>query len=56
LNANAAISLAPQVAEIMARELNQNDAWIANQIAAFVALARNYLVTSATSSSHPDRD
>ena len=44
LNANAAISLAPQVAEIMARELNQNDTWIANQIAVFVALAGNYLV------------
>jgi glycerol-3-phosphate dehydrogenase len=44
LNAKAAISLAPPVAEIMARELNQKDAWIVNQIDAFVALAENYLV------------
>jgi len=44
LNAKAAISLAPLVAKIMASELNQNDTWIANQIADFTALAQNYLV------------
>lgn len=44
LNANAAISLAQPVAEIMARELNHNEAWIADQITTFIALAQNYLV------------
>ena len=44
LNAKAAISLAPGVAEIMARELKQDDAWIADQVSAFVALAQNYQV------------
>jgi glycerol-3-phosphate dehydrogenase len=56
LNAKAAISLAPSVAKIMARELNEDETWIADQVSAFVALAQNYLVSSATSPAHPDRD
>ena len=44
LNAQAAITLAPRVAAIMSRELGQDSAWAANQVAAFTALARNYLV------------
>ena len=44
LNAAAAISLAPAVAEIMARELGCDRAWIEHQIESFCALARQYLV------------
>ncbi|HEX4322070.1 MAG TPA: glycerol-3-phosphate dehydrogenase/oxidase [Acidobacteriaceae bacterium] len=44
LNAEAAQSLAPAVARIMASELGYDDAWIAGQIAQFHALAENYLV------------
>src|ERR1700733_13749970 len=44
LNAKAAISLAPRVATIMARELNEDEIWIANQVNAFIGLAQNYLV------------
>jgi glycerol-3-phosphate dehydrogenase len=44
LNARAAISLAPRVAQLMAHELGEGDTWVANQVAAFRALAQNYLV------------
>jgi len=44
LNARAAISLAPRVAEIMARETGVDAAWIESQVAAFRALAQGYLV------------
>ena len=44
LNAQAANDLAPKVAEIMARELGQSEAWAASQVAAFQALAQHYLV------------
>jgi glycerol-3-phosphate dehydrogenase len=46
LNAQAAIALAPQVAAIMASELEQTQAWIDDQLTVFTALARNYLVAS----------
>jgi len=44
LNARAAISLAPRVAEIMARETGVDAASIESQVAAFRALAQGYLV------------
>jgi len=44
LNAQAANDLAPKVAEIMARELGQSEAWAASQVVAFQALAQHYLV------------
>jgi glycerol-3-phosphate dehydrogenase len=46
LNAKAAIELAPQIAEIMAQELQKEfaDIWIQEQIQAFNETARNYLV------------
>jgi len=44
LNAGAAISLAPKVAAIMAEEMNKNKDWIDTQIAAFNAVAANYIV------------
>jgi glycerol-3-phosphate dehydrogenase len=44
LNARAAIALAPKVASMMAKELNQDQAWTENQLAAFLKTAANYLV------------
>jgi glycerol-3-phosphate dehydrogenase len=46
LNAKAAIELAPQIAEIMAQELQKEfaDIWIQEQIQSFNETARNYLV------------
>jgi len=45
LNARAAIAMAPQVAQLMARELGRGEAWCAAQVAAFEALARGYLLS-----------
>jgi glycerol-3-phosphate dehydrogenase len=45
LNARAAISMAPRVAELMAGELGFNRAWQANQIRSFEELACGYLVS-----------
>jgi hypothetical protein len=36
--------MAEPTARIMARELGQNDAWVAAQLAAFRALAETYMV------------
>lgn len=44
LNAKAAIDLAPRVAGILARELNHDEQWIAEQLQSFNALAQGYLV------------
>jgi glycerol-3-phosphate dehydrogenase len=44
LNANAALAMAEPTARIMAKELGQDDAWIAAQLAAFRALAETYMV------------
>jgi glycerol-3-phosphate dehydrogenase len=44
LNAEAAQSLAPAVARIMASEMGYDSDWVAGQIAQFHALAENYLV------------
>jgi len=44
LNSAAAISLAPSVAEIMARELGYGQAWVDHQVKDFQALAQHYLV------------
>ncbi|MGI8640319.1 MAG: FAD-dependent oxidoreductase [Pyrinomonadaceae bacterium] len=44
LNAKAAIEIAPNAAQIMARELGKNEIWIAEQIAEFNKMAKNYLV------------
>ncbi len=43
LNARAALEMAPQVAELLARELGRDAGWIAGQLRAFEAVARNYL-------------
>lgn len=44
LNARAAVEMAPQTAELMARELGRNAAWAAEQVAAFGAVARGYIL------------
>jgi glycerol-3-phosphate dehydrogenase len=44
LNAKAAIAVAPRVAAILARELNHDEAWIADQLKSFQTLADGYLV------------
>jgi len=44
LNAKAAIEIAPRVAEIMAKELGEDENWIAEQIENFNRTAKNYLV------------
>lgn len=45
LNAKAAIEIAPQTAEIMARESEKNEDWIKKQIADFNELAAGYLLS-----------
>jgi glycerol-3-phosphate dehydrogenase len=44
LDARAAIEMAPRVAELLARELRRDAAWIDREIASFRALAGGYLV------------
>ncbi len=44
LDAQAAIEMAPRVAELLARELSRDAAWAACEVAAFRGLARGYLV------------
>jgi len=44
LNAGAAITLAPRVAAIMAKELGLDEAWQTQQVAAFTTLAAQYQV------------
>jgi glycerol-3-phosphate dehydrogenase len=45
LNARAALSMAPCVAEMMARELKYDDAWKSRQLQAFQETAKNYLLS-----------
>lgn len=44
LNARAAITMAPRVAELMAEELERDDTWQRKQVEQFQELAANYLV------------
>ncbi len=44
LDAKAAVEIAPKVAEIMARELNKDETWIAGQITELKETAKNYIV------------
>jgi len=43
-NAKVSVEIAPKVAEIMAKELGQNKAWITDQIIEFNQIAKNYIV------------
>jgi glycerol-3-phosphate dehydrogenase len=44
LNARAAIEMAPRVAELMAKELERDDAWRSEQTNSFQELAKGYLI------------
>lgn len=44
LNARASIEMAPTIAEILAKELNKDESWKAEQVAAFKDLARQYVL------------
>ncbi len=46
LDAKAAIEAAPIVAGIIAKELNYNEEWKANQLQGFITLAHGYLAVS----------
>ncbi len=43
LNARAALSMAPSVAELMALELGHDQSWVRSQVRAFTEIAANYL-------------
>ena len=53
LNARAAVRMAPRVVELMARELNRNTGWEAEQLRSFQQTARNYLVGAPGSAANP---
>ena len=44
LNAQAALRMAPRVAELMAQELRRDGTWQAQQLAEFREVAKNYLL------------
>jgi glycerol-3-phosphate dehydrogenase len=49
LNARAAVEIAPEVARIMAGEMNRSEKWIKGQIAVFETTARAYSVEITSS-------
>jgi len=44
LNARASVDIAPEVAQLMADELGEDDEWVDDQVEAFEALAQNYIL------------
>jgi len=44
IDARAAIEAAPKVAQVLAKELGQDQSWIDSQVESFIKLARNYIV------------
>jgi glycerol-3-phosphate dehydrogenase len=44
LEARAAMEMAPRVAELLARELRRDEAWVRAQVDEFRSLARGYLI------------
>jgi glycerol-3-phosphate dehydrogenase len=51
LDAQASIDIAPQVASLMAEELDANASWVQDQVAAYEAVAKNYLMTPSPAAS-----
>ena len=49
LNAAASIQAAPEVAEILARELGRDEAWQTNQVDDYTALAKGYVFSDPAS-------
>jgi glycerol-3-phosphate dehydrogenase len=45
-NAQASVDVAPQVADLLADELDRDDAWARRQVRAFEDLADGYMLTS----------
>ena len=54
LNAHAAIAMAPQVANLMARELGKDQAWVAAEIATFTDLAQQYTLARIAPGNPPE--
>ena len=50
LDAQAAIDCAPEVAALMANEMNKDEEWINNQVHSFTTLAKGYLASPPTPS------
>ena len=44
IDAREALRVAPMVAKVMASELGMPDAWMDEQVTAFTAIAKNYIV------------
>ena len=53
LNAHAAIAMAPQVAALLARELNRDSSWTAQQLADFNTLAAQYTLQKTIHGAQP---
>lgn len=47
LDARASIEMAPEVARLIANELNYDDNWIKNEIATFTKLAKGYILSES---------
>ncbi len=54
LNAHAAIAMAPEVARLLARELGNDDAWAAAEVARFNELAAQYTLAKIAPGNPPD--
>ena len=54
LDAAASIEAAPVVADLLARELGRDDAWIATQTAAYTETAKGYRFADPASTAEPD--
>ena len=44
LNARESIRIAPEVAQVMAAELNKDEQWVNDQVAEYTTLAKNYIL------------
>jgi glycerol-3-phosphate dehydrogenase len=44
LDARAAMAMAPAVAHLMAKELNQDESWEKEQVLSFNSIAKNYIL------------
>ncbi len=53
LNARSSIEAAPEVARILAGELDKDESWIANQITAYEKLAKGYVFGDPASTAQP---
>ena len=54
LNAQAALDMAPRVADLLARELHQDEHWRAEQLRRFADTAQNYLSARTPKTGQPE--